>query len=112
MIDIIIKKCGGVENLEKYGNLSTAKGILDLEKELKDILPKEETFIYQTSEDEILFKSESETRGIFHNIIYNKKEKTIKCNCEDCVYRSKKCKHIKKVVNKYQLIYLNNPQPL
>lgn len=103
LIELTAKKFGGIKNLKKYGHTPTVNGIVSLYEELKDLSPEEEVRHYQTIGDEMIFKVESSTRGIFHDITYNKKTKQIKCTCEDHTHRHRKCKHIKEVVTKYKL---------
>lgn len=103
MHQIIEKALGGEEKFKQLGHKQTVNEMIKLRDYILEKNKDLSMFCSESTKFKLKFKIESESRKIFHEVIYDRINKTISCSCEDHKFRKNKCKHMKKITDNYKL---------
>lgn len=113
LIEEMKKKCGGnLELLKEYGKDTIGQELIELDDELNMILSMQRNkapFFNQSKGYSMFFKAPSESGSRFYDVEYNNLNNKVSCSCDafkyakDKMKTNYKCKHIKKVVKKFEL---------
>jgi DNA-binding Lrp family transcriptional regulator len=105
LLDHLKNSVKDLDILKKYGKNGIYEGIQQLEEDLEEITNKlDNCFLFQNLGFKLIFKVHSESKNCFYNVEYNTLNYYIGCDCEDHIYRNSRCKHIRQVIKKFELL--------